>query len=111
MNAEQLKSEIRKILGEGIVFNKEFDDYSTLIKNIDSILLPWCKSVAAGELSPSPSPYEKGKLVFIKKIGSSTRCVIIKVVNGEFTEVHLADHKYYDLFRKHLGLKKGSHRW
>lgn len=109
MSAEQLKSEIRKILGNDIVFNKEFDYYSALMKNIDSVLLPWCTLVAAGKIQAWPAPYKRDELIFIKKIGSSTRCIILKIVNGKFTEIHLADHKYYDLLRKRLGLKKDSH--
>lgn len=111
MNAEQLKSEIRKILSDGIVFNKEFDAYSALVKNIDSLLLPWCRAVAEGKIPPSPTPYKKDCIAFIKKIGSSSRCVILKMKNDTFIELHLANHRYYDLLRKDLGLKKGSHMW
>lgn len=47
-------------------------------------------------------------MVFIKKIGSSNRCIVIKIKNREFKEIHLGNHAYYDKLRKILGLKEDN---
>lgn len=107
MDAEELKHKLKQIFGEQIVFNKDFDKYANTIKNIDLNLIEWCESVKSGEIKYLPVKKIDG-IVFIKKIGSSNRCVIIKIINDEFKEVHLADHIYYDRLRKVLGLKKSS---
>ncbi len=111
MSAESLKDKIKKIFGEQISFNKAFDDYVKVIKNIDERLLEWCLDLKEGKIVPARPPLLPGHLVFIKRIGSSNRCLVIKIINGEFTEVHLADHKYYDEMRKKLGLKKDSYTY
>ena len=48
------------------------------------------------------------QIVFLKKVGGSTRCIIIKIINDQVKEVHLADHDYYNKKMKELGLKKSS---
>ena len=109
MNAEELKHKLREILGNQIWFNKEFDDCADLIKTAESII-SWCSEVKAGKERAIRAPRADKNIVFIKKIGSSHRCIILKVVNGEFKEVHLGNHFYYDVLRKQLGLKKDSIR-
>ncbi|MBS3122603.1 hypothetical protein J4434_07010 [Candidatus Woesearchaeota archaeon] len=108
MHAEELKVKLRDILGNQIEFNKEFDKYTDTIKNIDDNLIEWCKIIKEGKLRANRAPNREDALVFIKKIGSSNRCIVIKIKNGIFTEVHLADHAYYDKLRKELGLKSDS---
>lgn len=108
MNPEELKSEIRQIFGAQIEFNNAFDQYVTTIKNLDVNLIEWCKQVLDKEINPLRAPNAPELRVFIKKIGSSNRCIVIKLVNGEFREVHLGNHAYYDHLRKKLGLKKDS---
>jgi hypothetical protein len=108
MNAEELKYKLKEMFGEQIVFNKEFDYYTEAIKNIDTHLIPWCTLIKEKKLKPISKSILKKNVVFIKKIGSSNRCIIIKIRNGEFTEVHLADHMYYNKLTKKLGLKKSS---
>ncbi len=103
--AADLKSKLKDIFGGQIIFNKEFDKLSRNIKNINKNLINWCIDVKKQKIIPQPA---KDEVVFIKKIGSSNRCIIIKVVNGEFKEIHLGDHKYYDQLRLRLGLKKSS---
>lgn len=108
MNAEELKQQLKGLFGEQIVFNKEFDMYATTIKNLDVNLIDWCKRVRDEDIKAQPSPKVRKILIFIKKIGSSNRCIVLKIKNGIFTEIHLADHDYYDRLRKILGLKKDS---
>lgn len=108
MNAEELKLKLKEIFGNQIFFNKEFDKYAQTIKNIDINLIEWCNRLKENKIIPSKAPNLLDSLVFIKKIGSSNRCIVIKLVNGEFKEIHLGDHDYYDKLRKTLGLKKDS---
>lgn len=111
MSAEGLKEKIKEIFGAQVVFNKAFDDYAKIIKNLDPTLVEWCFSLKAGKIIPARPPKLPGHLVFVRKMGSSNRCLVIKVVNGEFKEVHLANHKYYDALRKKLGLKEDSYTY
>ena len=108
MNAEELKHKLKEIFGEQIAFNKEFDIYAESIKNLDESLINWCRLLKSGEIRALRAPKLIGGIVFIKKIGSSNRCIVIKIVDGEFKEIHLADHDYYDKLRKVLGLKKDN---
>lgn len=108
MNVEELKQQLRDLFGEQIVFNKEFEIYATTIKNLDVNLIDWCKKVRDEDIKAQPSPKVRKILIFIKKIGSSNRCIVLKIKNGIFTEIHLRDHDYYDRLRKILGLKKDS---
>ena len=41
-NADILKAKLKEIFGSQIVFNKEFDNYASSIKNIDENLISWC---------------------------------------------------------------------
>lgn len=109
MHAEELKRKMREILGEQIIFNKEFDDLAESIKNLDEDFLSWCVLIRERKLPAIAKTVLGNKVVFIKKIGSSNRCLIIKIKNDGFTEVHLGDHKYYDELRKKLGLKTSSY--
>jgi hypothetical protein len=111
MNAEELKAELRKIFGSQVEFNKEFDKHADEIKNIDSTLIEWCTLVKEGKIRALRPPKLLENIVFINKIGSSSRCIVIKITNGEFKEVHLADHAYYDKLRKIIGLKKDSKKY
>ncbi len=111
MSVESLKDKINEIFGEQIIFNKAFENYAKVIKNIDSNLVEWCISLKEGKIVPVRPPNFPGHLVFVKRIGSSNRCLAIKVVNGEFKEIHLADHKYYDEMRQKLGLKEDSYTY
>ncbi len=108
MNVEELKQQLKVLFGEQIVFNKEFNVYATTIKNLDVNLIDWCRKVKDEEIKAEPSPTIRKILVFIKKIGSSNRCIVLKIKNGIFTEIHLGDHDYYGRLRKVLGLKKDS---
>ncbi|MBU0629090.1 MAG: hypothetical protein KKC75_07920 [Nanoarchaeota archaeon] len=107
MNAEELKHNLRELFGQQIAFNSDFDSYVQIIGNMDSNLLDWCLMVKEGKIRYAPARKING-IIFIKKIGSSNRCIVIKIVNGEFKEVHLGDHNYYDKLRKVLGLKKDN---
>ncbi|MBI5392254.1 hypothetical protein HZA96_00145 [Candidatus Woesearchaeota archaeon] len=108
MNAEELKQKLKEILGNQIIFNKQFGIYADSIKNIDTNLIEWCILLRDRKIQPTRASQTMGIIIFINKIGSSNRCIVIKVVNGEFKEVHLADHKYYDELRIKLGLKQSS---
>src|SRR3989338_7526423 len=109
MSLELLKQKLKIILGEQIIFNKEFEEVAVHIKNFEENIIPWCELIKQGKIRAAPSSYLDGSIVFIKKIGSSNRCIIIKIKNGVFCEIHLADHKYYDEMRKELGLKESSY--
>lgn len=111
MHAEELKRKIKEILGSSIIFNKEFDALADEIKNIDDTLLWWCQQIKEKKIRPIIGSVLGEKIIFIKKIGSSNRCIVIKIINGEFREVHLGDHAYYDKLTKVLGLKKSSKRY
>lgn len=108
MHVEELKQELKALLGEQIIFNKEFDFYAKEIKNLSINLLDWCQKIIEKEVKPASAKKLVDGLVFIKKIGGSNRCFIIKIKNGEFREIHLADHDYYNKKMKELGLKKSS---
>ena len=108
MNFEELKHRLCSLFGDQIIFNKEFDAYAHSIKNIDKILIEWCILLKENKIRALKAPKLGDGIVFIKKIGSSNRCIIIKIINDQFKEVHLADHTYYDRLRKVLGLKKGQ---
>jgi hypothetical protein len=111
MNAEDLKSELKELFGDNVIFNEEFDYYTEDIKNVSMILLDWCKLIKERKVPPISKSILKDQVVFIRKIGSSNRCIIIKIKNGEFKEIHLADHAYYDKKMKELGLKRSSKRY
>ncbi len=108
MNAEELKYKIKTIFGEQVSFNKEFDLLAEEIKNIDSSLLSWCEQVRDKKILPVTGSVLGDRIAFIKKIGSSNRCIIIKIKNGIFTEVHLGNHAYYNKLTNTLGLKKSG---
>ncbi|MBI3032304.1 hypothetical protein HYY69_02415 [Candidatus Woesearchaeota archaeon] len=108
MNVENLKQKLKELFGEQVVFNKDFDRYAETIKNIDENLMIWCQRLKNGEIKPEFGSIFSDYVIFIKKIGSSNRCIIIKIKNGEFKEVHLGDHAYYDKLRKQLGIKQSS---
>ena len=95
MNAEELRRKLMEIFGNHIIFNRIFDEYAEKIKNIESSLLPWCMLLKEGKIRPIIPPKMDDGIVFIKKIDSSNRCIVIKVVNGRFREIHLGDHAYY----------------
>ncbi len=108
MNVEELKSELTKIFGNELFFNRDFDYHANLIKNIDTNFLEWCKNIQDAKIKPIFPEKLRDGVVFIKKIGGSTRCIIIKVINGKVREIHLGDHDYYNKLTKVLGLKKSS---
>ncbi len=109
MNVEEIKARLKEIFGGQITFNPEFDDYAKMIKNLDPNLIDWCLLIKEEKIRAIPTSKVLDTVVYIKKIGSSSRCIIIKIKNGVFTEVHLGDHDYYNKLRRNLGLKKGSH--
>ena len=111
MNVEKLKHKIRKILGDEIIFNKEFDRFAVKIKNIEENLTQWCNKLKEKQLVPLRPKDQPQDRIFIRRIGSANRCIVIKIVNGKFKEIHLADHSYYDKIMKKLGLKKSSKRY
>lgn len=108
MNVEQLKDKIREIFGKQIAFNNEFDYYAKSIHNIDESLVLWCTLIKERKIPPISKSKLGDRIVFIKKIGSSDRCLVIKIKNGDFQEIHLADHVYYNKLTRALGIKKSS---
>src|SRR3989338_5490092 len=109
MNVEEFKRNLQNIFGEQIRFSVDFDSYTEEIKNIDDDFIGWCLQLKEKKIDPIPAKRKyRDHLVFVKKIGSSNRCIVIKIKNGEFKEVHLGDHDYYNQVMKELGLKKRS---
>lgn len=108
MRAEKLKHSLFGIFGNQIRFNKEFKKHAKSLGNQEDNLLSWCRSVKDKEIAPKPSTKDRDNIIFIKKLGSSNRCIVIKIKNDIFKEIHLGDHAYYDRLRKSLGLKKDS---
>ncbi len=112
MNAEETKQRLRDIFGQYIIFNKDFDTYAAEFKEtMQQTFLLWCQAVKDNEVLPLKSKTKKSVVVFLKKIGSTNRCIVLKIVNGEFKEVHLADHDYYNTLMHNLGLKKSSKQY
>lgn len=109
MNVEEIKNRLKEIFGEQITFNLGFDNYAQQIKNLDPNLIDWCLLIKEEKIRAIPTSKVLDTVVYIKKIGSSSRCLIIKIKNGVFAEVHLGDHDYYNKLRRDLGLKKGSY--
>lgn len=101
-NVEKFKFKIQNILGN-VSFNDEFKKHFLKLNKQEKNLLEWCKEVKDKKIMPKPIKNQE-MIVFIKKIGSSNRCIILKQKNGIFTECHLGDHKYYDYLRKQIGL-------
>ena len=108
MNADELKLKLKELFGNQVEFNRDFDNYANELGSQEQNLLGWCRILAEGGIKPIPSPKLKDSILFIKKIGSTNRCIVIKLRNKELKEVHLGDHKYYDKLRKILGIKKDS---
>ena len=104
MNAEELKRKLKDLFGDQIVFNKEFDRYVGKIKNIEANLLQWCILLKERKIRPIFPVKLKDGVVFIKKIGSSNRCIVIKIVNGEFKEVFIT--KSYYNYRVNISIKE-----
>ncbi len=109
MNAEELKHKLKILFGEQVRFSIDFDSYAEELKNVEEDFITWCAAVKEKKLDPIPAKRKyRVHLVFVKKIGSSNRCIVIKIKGGEFIEVHLGDHDYYNQIMKELGLKKSS---
>src|SRR3989344_6775099 len=100
MNAEELKHKIQDIFGKQVLFNSEFDYYAEAIKNIEDNLLLWCRLIKERKIKPISKSILGSKVVFIKKMGSSNRCIIIKLRNDGVQEVHLGNHDYYNQLTK-----------
>lgn len=111
MNAVELRDKLKRVFGEQIKFNHDFDDYAMDIKNIDHNLLEWCFALKEGKIVPVKPSKFPDYLIFIKRIGSSNRCLIIKIKNDGFKEIHLGDHKYYNEITRRLGLKQSSYNY
>lgn len=109
MNVEELKAKLREIFGEQITFNQKFNEYAEMVKNLDPNLINWCLLIKEEKIRAIPTSKVLDTVVYIKKIGSSSRCIIIKIKNGVFSEIRLGDHDYYNRMRKNLGLKKSSY--
>ena len=112
MNAEEIKKQLHEIFGKQLIFNKDFDIYAKELKeNMQESLVEWCRQLKDEEIHPLQSEKKKEVIVFVKRIGSTNRCIVLKIVNDEFKEVHLADHDYYNKIMKNLGLKKSSNQF
>lgn len=103
MNVEELKRKIVELLGN-VTFNHEFNKNATKLQSQADNLLDWCELVAKKEIQAKPSKKYKNIILFIRKLGSTNRCIVIKVKNGKFVEFHLGDHEYYDKLKKMIGL-------
>jgi hypothetical protein len=107
-----LKKKLIDIFGSQIEFNKDFDLYSDNLKEGMKLdLIKWCEDCFKGEALGSVPPKKEHKdlFVFFRKIGNSTRAILIKRQNNKFIELNLTNHLNYDNKRKDLGYKKSSY--
>ncbi|MFT4303582.1 MAG: hypothetical protein ACMXYG_03385 [Candidatus Woesearchaeota archaeon] len=98
----EIKEFIKENLGD-ITFEKHFDaTFKSLlesdIEDMKQFILS-CKNKQA-----RPAVTSTGELAFIKRLGSSKRAIILKIKSGDFKEIFLGEHKYYDYYRKKIGL-------
>ena len=80
MNVEEFKRNLQNIFGEQIRFSVDFDVYAEEIKNIDDDFMGWCIQLKEKKIDPIPAKRKyKDHLVFVKRMGSSNRCIVIKI--------------------------------
>mgnify|MGYP005853019345 CR=1 FL=1 len=109
---EEIRKQLRELLGERLIFNKEFDKYAeNLKKGMLQDLFEWCIRCKDGLEAGSTPPKKQYKnvIVFFRKIASDVRVTLIKEKNKGFLEIILSGHKYYDDTRMKLGYKKSSY--
>ena len=112
MNGKEMKQKLLEIFGQQIKINKEFEDYFDDLKDgMKEDFLKWCldckNDIALGSI-PVKKKF-RDLYIFFRKIGNSTRAILIKRKNDGFIELILTNHKYYDEKRLELGYKKSSH--
>ena len=103
MNIDEFKEFVKSYLGE-IAYEKHFDKtFSAFgegdIGELKKFILD-CKEKRA-----RPAVTASQELAFVKRLGASKRAIILKVKNGDFKEIFLGEHKYYDYYRKKIGLE------
>jgi hypothetical protein len=84
-NVERFKHKIKNILGN-VNFNDDFKKHYLKLKKQENNLLEWCEEVKDKKIMPKPIK-NQNIIVFIKKIGSSNRCVILKQKEGNLLNV------------------------
>ena len=107
-----IKKLITAVLGEDVVFNKDFDKHVLSLKGgMFEDFISWIKNCETGNILGSVPPKREFKdlYVFFRKIGNSKRAVLIKRQNSDFVELILSEHLAYDKKRKELGFKKSSY--
>ena len=112
MNPEEARQKLLEVFGQQLIINKDFDTWYALMKKaMQEELMQWCQDCQEGKAKGSVPSHRKhkDKFVFFRKIGGDTRCVLIKVQNEAFIELHLVKHKEYDDLRIGLGYKKSSY--
>jgi hypothetical protein len=114
MEGKEARQKLTELFGNQIGFNKEFDNIFVRLKDGMAFeLLTWCKNCKNNkELGSVPPKKEhKNLYVFFRKIASDVRVTLIKEQNSDFIEMHLEDHKGYDMTRQKLGYKPSSYYW
>jgi hypothetical protein len=112
METEKARQELNSLFGQQLIFNRSFDKRFGLLKqSMQDELIKWCRDCKEGgaEGSVPNNPKFKDKWVFFRKIGNGIRCMLIKLKNSDFIELHLFDHKEYDDKRLEYGYKKSSY--
>ena len=108
MNSKEI---IKKIFNnDNLLFNKDFEKYfNNLKEEMRKDLIKFCEKVINEEIEHIPITNKKFRnhILFIDKIADK-RIMVVKIKNSDYIEIHLSDHKYYDLQRKRFGIKKGS---
>ncbi|MCK4589008.1 MAG: hypothetical protein KAT77_01075 [Nanoarchaeota archaeon] len=112
MNPEEARQRLHKLLGEQLEFNKDFDNYFSLLKEtMQQDLLKWCndckENITQGSVPRNPR--YKDRWVFFRKIGRGVRCTLVKIKNSTFINIYLFSHKEYDDLRLEYGYKKSSY--
>ena len=107
MQAEGIKEEIKKIIGEQVQFEGHFDlVVGNMPEKMQLNLLEWVKKCKEQELDPKPSPNFRELLVFFfKPYITNVRGILTKRKNSYFIALFLDKHNYYDRERRKLGFR------
>ena len=105
MQAEQVKEQMKAMLGEQLQFEGHFDKVvEHLPDNMILQLLSWAKGCKDKKAIAFPSSaYPELLIFFFKPSVTNVRGILTKKKNSYFLSLFLDKHKYYDRERRKLG--------
>lgn len=104
MQHEEGKREIRKILGNHVVFEGHFDMCFDNIKETQQQgLIEWVIKCREREIDPIQSKRDRKLIGFVERFGSNLRAILTKEKKGYFIALFLDKHKYYEIEMRKLG--------